>query len=501
MSKRKWKPTPGDYQAAIRSQNPWQLLGEVPAEFAPPTFRPLANVLWQSLLDQSITRHQIILGPRRVGKTTVMYQTVARLLQHGILSDRLWWLRLDHPLLMDLDLGSMVRQIIDASQASTKDPTYLFLDEVTYADRWDLWLKTFFDEKWPVRIVGTSSATAAIRERGSESGVGRWNENYLAPYLFTEFLDLAKYVQPMIPCALSLGQTIKQTIDSDQPRSGLSELRRKFLLTGGFPELLLDKRRPDEASELLRSQRVLRSDAIEKAIYKDIPQAFNIEDPAKLERLLYVLGGQLTGVMSPNTIAADLGIAAATVEKYIGYLERAFLVFLLPNYSATEESVQRRGKKLYFVDGAVRNAALLRGIAPLSDPAELGLLVENMAASHLRALAYQDDVRLYYWRQKTSVEVDLVYDHPDDPVAFEITASADHHHRGLLALQEKFPRFQNRCYLVSDDQEACPPSSKQPGKLPLDLFFMIVGRQERHALEARLTHGDNLTGNGQQLLF
>ena len=500
MTKAKWKPKSVDYQSAIRSQNPWHHKAEVPAALAPKTYRPLAKVLWQSLLSDRATRHQLILGPRRVGKTTVMHQTVSELLAKGISPDRLWWLRLDHPLLMDWDLGDLVQQIFKSSRANAEKPVFIFLDELTYADRWDLWLKTFFDEKWPVRIVGTSSATAAMRQRGTESGVGRWDEHFLAPCLFTEYLDLRQHDHPAIHCQQSLGQTIAATLANTDGDFYLSNLRHQFLITGGFPELLVENRNTDETSELLRSQRVLRSDAIEKAIYKDIPQAFKLEDPTKLERLLYIVAGQMTGVVSPNTIAADLAVATATVERYIGYLERAFIVFTLPNYSASEESVQRRGKKIFFVDGAVRNAALLRGTAPMNEPTELSLLTENMAASHLRALAYQDNVRLYHWRHKSQYEFDFVYDHPNEPLAFEITIANSHNQKSIGAFQERFGKFRGSCYIVSESKEIVAPTMNAPGMLPLDLFFLIVGRQAQFALEGRLGKA-NIAGGGSQLLL
>ena len=428
-----------------------------------------------------------------------MYQTVKQLLDQRIDPNRLWWLRLDHPLMLDRPLGDMVRQILGVTRATPTEPTYIFIDELTYAKRWDLWLKTFFDEKWPIRIVGTSSATAAIRQQGTESGVGRWNEQYLAPYLFTEYLDL-KGIPFGIPCQPSLGQTIAAAIESQKSYDGFAESRRHYLLTGGFPELLIGEKRSDEASELLRSQRVLRSDAIEKAIYKDIPQAFSIQDPTKLERLLYVLAGQMTGILSPNTVAADLELAAPTVERYISFLERAFIVFPVPNFSLSEESVQRRGKKLFFVDGAIRNAALLRGIAPINDPAEMGMLVENMGASHLRALAYQENVRLYHWRKK-SYEVDFVYDHPDDPVAFEISASRSHSCKGINAFQEAFQRFRGACYVIGEGREPKAPTLNEPGFLPLDLFYIAVGCQERYALESRISIAAQRGADGQLLLF
>ena len=98
---------------------------------------------------------------------------------------------------------------------------------------------------------------------------------------------------------------------------------------------------------------------MEQAVYKDIPQSFGIENPMMLERLLYVLAGQFTGVLSPRNLCQELdGMAAPTLDRYLSYLERTFLVFRLTNYAGNEGQIQKRGRKLYFLDGAIRNAAL-----------------------------------------------------------------------------------------------------------------------------------------------
>ena len=117
-------------------------------------------------------------------------------------------------------------------------------------------------------------------------------------------------------------------------------------------------------NHVLESQRVLRSDAVERAVYKDIPQSAGVGNPMMLERLLYVLAGQVTGILSPTNIGQQLGIAQPTLDRYISYLEQAYLVFMLTNYSGSKAAVQRRGRKVYFVDSAVRNAALHRGSPP-----------------------------------------------------------------------------------------------------------------------------------------
>jgi len=484
-----WEPSQDDYLRIFREQNPWQQTGQVPDALARQVERPLAKLLPGRLIRDRPRRYQLILGPRRVGKTTSMYQAVKKMLERGVDRSRLWWLRLDHPLLMDFPLGGLCSHVIREGRATPEAPAYLFLDELTYADKWDLWLKTFYDEGWPIRVVGTSSSTAALKGRMLESGVGRWEEQYLAPYLFPEYLDLIGR-GVAIPVEATLTGTIVACIDGGLRVDTLAEPRRRFLLTGGFPELLIARQdMEDEASALLQSQRILRNDAVERAIYKDIPQVFGVDDPKQLERVLYTLAGQVSGLFSPAGICQSLGgLSQPTIDRYLSYLERAFLVFTLSNYSGSEASVQKRGRKLYFVDGAIRNAALQRGLGPLTDPPEMGLLTENMVAGHLRALGEVGQVRLYFWREGKE-EVDLIYDHPDEPLAFEIGTSTGHHRRGLKTFEARYPRFRGRCYYVAPEVYARRPDETGDGigTLPIDLFLLAVGGQVGRELARRLT--------------
>jgi predicted AAA+ superfamily ATPase len=484
-----WMPSEADYQNVLSEQNPWHRDGAVPDAWALEVRRPLAKSLWQRLLVNDPRRFQVVLGPRRVGKTTSLYQTVREFLNRNVPRRRLWWLRLDHPLLVRFDLGHLARYVIQASQATPDSPAYLFFDELTYARDWDLWLKTFYDEAWPIQVSGSSSATAILRERRMESGIGRWDEQYLAPYTFTEYLELV-HRAVSVPVHETTAETIEACIAADLDTHGLADWRRRFTLTGGFPELLIRGRdgNEDEQSALLLSQRTLRTDAVERALYKDIPQAFGVDNPMLLERLLYVLAGQIAGVLSPRSICQSLdGLSQPTFDKYLAYLEKAFLVFAIPNYGGAEESKQRRGRKLYFVDGAVRNAALQRGIAPLTNAGEMGLLLENLAAAHLHCLSQQTSVRLYHWRDK-QWEIDLIYDHPAQPLAFEIASSEQHSRQGPMRFLERFPRFRGRCYLVAPNcaSKSATTSEDGIGILNAELFLLAVGAQTDRELTFRL---------------
>lgn len=475
-----WKPSALEVARILDEQNPWHSSGDVPAALAHEVERPLARRLWRAVGQPGIShRAHVILGPRRVGKTTVMYQTVRALLRDGMPAEKLWWMRLDHPYLMRQDLGDLVRGVL----STAGEDIVLFLDELVYAQDWDLWLKTFHDERWPVRVVATSSATAALKGRFRESGIGRWDEYQLGPYLFCEYLDLLG-----VSDRVSIAETLDQTILAlPRPAPEMAEQRRRFTFIGGFPELLTAGKGVDEAMLLLNSQQRLRDEAVERAIYKDIPQSFGIDNPMLLERLLYVLAAQVTGILSPTNLLQDLdGISQPTLDRYLTYLEQTFLVFRTVNYSGTETSIQRRGRKLYFVDGAIRNAALQRGLAPLGDPAEMGLLVENLVASSLHALSQQSGHRLYHWRMGNQ-EVDFVLDHPSGPLAFEVALSATHQRASLRRLAEKYPKLRGRTFLVTPESGVVrpDPDTGEAGVLPLDTFLVAVGRHTEVAADQR----------------
>lgn len=485
-----WTPTTYDYADLLLRQNPWNLLHppRVPEGLAMRVERKLSSLLTHALLADRPHRFHLVLGPRRVGKTTVMYQVVRHLLEQGIPPSRLWWIRLDHPLLLDLPLGELVEQITGKREASPETPVYVFLDELTYSARWDLWLKTFYDEGWPLRLVGTSSSTAALQQGRRESGVGRWDEQYLTPWLFSEYLRLRGK-----ELAFEVGATLADTLRGLPPdivnEESIEGPLLSYLFIGGYPELVTGMT-GDLESDLFRSQQVLRTDAVERAVYKDIPQAFGVHEPVKLERLLYLLAGQLGGILSAGKLAADLGLTQPTVDQYLRYLEQAYIVFLLPNYAGSEEAVQRRGRKLFFLDGALRNAALQRGVGPLRDDGEMGLLRENAVAAHLQALAQQSGVRLYHWREGRD-EVDLLLDHPEHPLAFEVASSASHSLKGLRALQRRHPRFAGRCYLVHPGAIPAAPERHPSGigRIPLALLLATIGLQAEREQKSRLTGG------------
>ena len=500
-------PDPGRLLETILPQNPWLEVHttRLPEVLAPPTERALVAKLTEGLLEGSATPYPVLMGARRVGKTSMMYQVVSRLLASGVSPRRICWMRLDHPMLMNQPLGDLVRGTGFVRKASADEPHFLFLDEVSWAGDWDRWLKTFSEEEWPVRLIATSSSTAINKERPLESSVGHWQELDVPPWTFSEYLAREGVGEPVI-AQDNLGATFEHEIEDLHPILGLDAYMRRYLVMGAFPGALPSGGVGDDLAGVLQSQDRLRRETIEQALYRDIPHAFGVHEPVQLERLLHLLAAQATGVLSPTRLASELGLTQPTIDKYIAYFQRSFLLFTLSNYSLLEDStvdladatlemtqggtvVHRRGRMLYFTDGGLRNAVLQSGAAVLRDDRVLEGLRENAVASHLHALARQEGGRLFHWR-KGKARVSFVYDHPDSPLAFEVAQTTMHDTSSLKEFQRVFPRFQNCCYLVTPNAVAASPQDSPAGigRIGLAPLLQIIGAQFEQAFSRRLQH-------------
>jgi hypothetical protein len=114
----------------LGEQNPWHQDGRVPGALAPPVERALTRRLWTQVLADDPRRFHLVFGPRRVGKTTAMHQSGRHLIAAGTLPHRLWWLRMDHPVLMGESLGDLVRHVSQVCDARPGHEVVLLPDEL-----------------------------------------------------------------------------------------------------------------------------------------------------------------------------------------------------------------------------------------------------------------------------------------------------------------------------------------------------------------------------------
>lgn len=182
------------------------------------------------------------------------------------------------------------------------------------------------------------------------------------------------------------------------------------MVFGGYPEVVVS----DNKVELLRE---LAGDYL----WKDILQAGLVKTPDLIRQLLTLLAHQAGSEVSTNELAQQLGIARATVDRYLDLLEETFVLFRLPAYSTNPRKEFAKSKKIFFWDTGIRNA-ILNAFDPTENRSDIGKLFENYLIAEIakRNLLAENPVELYFWRNRDRAEVDLIVKQGDQLQPFEI---------------------------------------------------------------------------------
>ncbi|MDP7265564.1 MAG: ATP-binding protein, partial [Candidatus Thermoplasmatota archaeon] len=375
--------------------NPWWNVGKVPEALLLPYRRKVFKDLLQWLEGKRILG---IVGPRRTGKTTIMYQLIQYLLTEKEIDPlQILYLSCDDPAFGVFDIQSMFATYEEnlLHESITHKQVYVFIDEIQFLKDWARWLKRYHDLKYPVKFIISGSSATYNKSRSKESLVGRIVEEDFYPFSFAEYIECTgNMVFDISFDELSRGDfsnldTVKLASFTTQLKTALNE----YAIRGGFPEYFNEK-------TFLIWSRLIRSDIVDKTIYKDLVRLYDIKMPSLLESLLVYLAGTSSGIFVHTKASDMLGISRPTVVNYMEYLKSAFLIDEARKYSKSAASEARSAKKTYMIDSGLMNSLL--GEPELTD-LNKGKIFETLAFNHARSLA--DSV--HYWRHGTT-EVDLV---------------------------------------------------------------------------------------------
>jgi biotin operon repressor len=164
----------------------------------------------------------------------------------------------------------------------------------------------------------------------------------------------------------------------------------------------------------LMAQQIMREDVVDKVLKRDLPSLYNIRNATELERIFLYLCNVSSGIVSIEAITKELnGVSRTTVENYIQYLESANLIYQSWPVDMAGKKVLKARPKIYIADAAIRNAVLMDD-SVLTDPVEMGKIVETAVYKHVAAFYYQYATSVGYFRGgKKGKEIDIVVDYPN----------------------------------------------------------------------------------------
>lgn len=469
----------------LKAFNPWWSSGIVYSDFTK-SYRRFAYYEAMKRLDEKDLRRTVVLtGTRRVGKTTIQYQMIETLLKRGIPAQKIVFVSMDHPMLKLSNLDEILECYHNNVYA--EQDCYYFFDEIQYASDWDKWMKILYDTQPKTQMVATGSASPALIKGSSESGAGRWSVIQVPTLSFYEYCQLIGVQVP------ELGPEIRPTAFlgmSQQERTAvmikLEDVQKHFmryLQVGGFPELAL-------ASNDLRAQEIMREDVVDKVLKRDLPALYNIRSAIELERIFLYLCNVSSEIVSFERIANDLGsVTRPTVENYIRYLESANLIYQSWPVEMGGKKVLKASPKIYIADAAIRNAVLMDDDV-LTNPVELGKMVETAVYKHVAAFYYQQATRVGYYRGgKKEKEIDVVVEYPKTKnILIEVKYRE----------QAPIPDDSMICELSSEASASIivtkraddygihnAPNGKKLIRIPAFAFLYLLGNAERHGYKGK----------------
>jgi predicted AAA+ superfamily ATPase len=316
---------------------------------------------------------------------------------------------MDHPMLKLAGFNEILECYHENIYA--EQDCYYFFDEVQYAQDWDKWLKTIYDTQPDTQVVATGSASPALIKGDQESGAGRWTVIQIPTMSFYEYCELLELARPELP------QNLKITLlpcKKQQERTwimmqltGVQNYFNRYLQIGGFPELAL-------SSNDLMAQQIMREDVVDKVLKRDLPALYNIRNPIELERIFLYLCNVSSEIVSIEAIAKELsGVSRPTVVNYIQYLESANLIYQSWPVNMAGKKILKASPKIYIADAAIRNAVLMDD-SLLTNPVEMGKVVETAVYKHVAAFYYQQATSVGYFRGgRKGKEIDIVVDYPN----------------------------------------------------------------------------------------
>ncbi len=317
----------------------------------------------------------MVLGPRQVGKTTLM-----RKLFSASRPDVKW---IDGEVAQDRELLAVLNP--ENLRHALSNAATVVIDEAQRIESIGLAVKMLVDRYPEIQIMVTGSSALELAHGLYESMTGRaWNLS-LYPLSFEEMSAHSGYLDElkMLPIRLRYGY---------------------------YPQVVTE---PGHERKIL-------ANLCEGSLYKDILAYQQIRKPDLVVKLLRALALQLGNEVSYSEVGQLIDSDPETVERYIDLLEKSFVIFRLHSLSRNMRNEIKRGRKIYFYDLGIRNS-LIQNFNPMALRTDAGGLWENFCIlERMKTLEYHEKfVNRYFWRTHTQKEIDYIEEYDGKLHAYE----------------------------------------------------------------------------------
>jgi len=352
----------------LRFENPWWLSGKTEDYYNELNRRLYFDLFFPLVIESSIQRAVVLMGPRRVGKTVMMHHTIQHLLNLKVPAKKICFINIENTIYNNISLDQLFQFAKKATGLKDNKGWYIFLDEIQYLKDWEVHLKVLVDSYPHVKFIASGSAAAALKLKSNESGAGRFTDFLLPPLTFNEYISLKDLGGLIIPAVSEWSGNPRQSYST----INIKELNKHFIdyiNFGGYPEVIFN--------ETIRANpgRYIRSDIVDKVLLRDLPSLYGIQDVQELNSLFTTLAYHSGQETSLEGLSKASHVDKYLLKKYLEYLEAAFLIRIVHRVDDTAKKFRRMNFfKVYLTNPSLRSA-LFSPLQPNDDM--LGSMVET----------------------------------------------------------------------------------------------------------------------------
>jgi len=331
----------------ILDQNPWwQSSDNVPLE-ARWHRRKIFDIINADLQKNLVL---MITGLRRTGKSTIVRQLIARLLENGIDAKNILYFPFDKyaldksPEALETLIKMYLERGIRKKIFEIDCKVYLFVDEIQYVDYWQDIVKRYYDQNKNLKFILTGSQSTKLKGKSKESLAGRVIEYHLPVLDYGEYLEISEEECSFQPAwDFNFLREGYEDLYAYHYRFGVELEARMpaYLCYGQFPEIALQR------DDLKFGYEYIKESVLGKILEQDLPNHYGIERVQPFKDMAHHLLTNSGSIFQIKNIGSELGIAKATAEKYLFYLKEGFLIEVLYKYLKSNIKKGRALKKVY----------------------------------------------------------------------------------------------------------------------------------------------------------
>lgn len=406
--------TDNDLFQRLAFDNPWwEFTKDTRIQFKNAQRRVFFPAFFSHVMKAGAGNVLCLAGPLRAGKTVLMRQMVARLVENGISPKNVFYCNMTVPSMTAADIPTLFEMFCRRYRHGPEAELYVFYDEIQYVKGWEKIVIDLAKLRPKARIIAAVSSGAPSLATGDTTHEGRLTTFVLPPLTFLEFLryrgtEQALFDAPPKTVGADDGRTSGRggrgptmTLKANALPALNTEFQR-YVNFGGFLEGITTSKEGTPAPAFIRDG------VADRVLHKDLANLYGISEAQELNRLFGLLAFNTAREVTIDDLAKAAGIAKNTLRKYLDYLESAFLIRRVPRVDKNGKRFQRQvAFKVYLTTPCLYSALF----APVSAGdqffprlAETALVAQWLGSPAVANLAYAS------WR---GGGIDLLTMHPD----------------------------------------------------------------------------------------